>query len=124
MFILEELAKWFAVNSEAIYDTRPYRVAGEGDTRVVIDGFREEKTEWNPSDIRFTRKDDAIYAFLMAAPESRTAIIKSLADENIAKVELLGAGEIPWSKNFGVLTAKLPENLPTEYVNCLKITLA
>lgn len=55
-FILEELAKWFPVCGEAVYGTRPWRVFGEGDTRVVIDGFREDKTEWNASDYRFTKK--------------------------------------------------------------------
>jgi alpha-L-fucosidase len=31
--ILEALARWFAVNGEAIYGTRPWRIYGEGPTR-------------------------------------------------------------------------------------------
>ena len=123
VFILEELGKWFAVCGEGIYETRPYRIAGEGDTRVVIDGFREEKTAWNASDIRFTRKNDSLYAFLMAAPENGVAVIKSLTGETVRRVQLLGFGDVEWSQNFGIVTARLPEKLPTEYVNCLKITL-
>ena len=121
LFILSELGKWFDICAEAIYDTRPYRISGEGDTRVKIDGFTEEKTAWNSSDIRFTQKGDSVYAFMMAAPESRTAVIKSLAAERILDVQLLGYGKVEWSQNFGIVTAKLPDTLPTEYINCLKL---
>ena len=124
-FILEELAKWFPVCGEAVYGTRPWRVFGEGDTRVTIDGFREEKTQWNASDFRFTKKGNTLYAFLMQTPENRVAVIKSLTEaEQVRKVKLLGAGNVEFSQNFGVLTVKLPENMPTAYTNCLAITLA
>ena len=45
------------VNAEAVYGTRPWRVFGEGETRVRIEGFREDKTDWTRSDFRFTQKD-------------------------------------------------------------------
>ena len=35
-FLLEELAKWFAVCAEGVYGTRPFRVFGEGDTRCLL----------------------------------------------------------------------------------------
>lgn len=124
-FVLEELAKWFAVCAEGVYGTRPFRVFGEGDTRVVIDGFREERAEWNSSDFRFTRKDDTVYAFMMQAPDNRAAVIKSLCpEEKVESVRLLGAGEVEFVQRFGVLTVKLPEKLPTEYTNCLALKLA
>lgn len=123
-YLLEELGSWFDVCAEGVYDTRPFRTAGEGDTRVVIDGFREERTVWNESDIRFTQKDGAVYAFLMSAPQNRTAILKSFVNDAVRGVELLGCGSVPWQQSFGVLTVKLPDTLPTPYVNCLKITLA
>lgn len=122
-FILDELAKWFSVCSEAIYGTRPYKIPGEGDTRVKIEGFKEEKTVWGSSDIRFTQKDNHIYAFMMAVPANRTAVIKSLTEEKIQDIQLLGYGKVAWSQNFGVITVKLPDVLPTEYVNCLKLTI-
>ncbi len=121
-FILEELAKWFRICSEAVYDTRPFRVFGEGDTRVLIEGFREEKTEWNSSDYRFTAKEGVLYAFLMKAPDSRVAVINTLtSEEKVSSVSLLGYGPVDYAQNYGVLTVKLPEKLPTEYINCLKI---
>lgn len=123
-FILEELAGWFSVCSEAVYGTRPWRVFGEGDTRVTIDGFKEEKTEWNSSDFRFTKKGKVLYAFVMKVPDNRAVVIKSLTQrEKVKSVRLLGTGEVPYAQNFGVLTVKLPEQLPTPYTNCLAIEL-
>ncbi len=123
-YILEELAGWFAVCSEGVYGTRPWRVFGEGDTRVVIDGFREDKTEWNSSDFRFTQKGNTLYAFLLKAPQSGVAVIKSLTEQDkVRSVRLLGAGDVGFVQGFGVLNVKLPEKLPTQYTNCLAIEL-
>ena len=52
-YILDRIGAWFAVCSEAVYGTRPWRVFGEGETRVKIEGFREDKTEWTRNDFRF-----------------------------------------------------------------------
>lgn len=123
-FTLEKIAQWYAVCGEAVYGTRPFRIFGEGDTRVHIEGFREDKTEWNSSDFRFVAKENILYAFMMKASESGIAVIKSLnSDENVKSVKLLGYGDVRFSQNFGVLTVKLPEKLPTEFTNCLAIEL-
>ena len=120
---LEEIGKWFAVASEGVYGTRPWRVFGEGESRVVIDGFKESRVAWSASDYRFTAKGENVYAFLMHAPEDRRAVLRSFEGDTVAKVSLLGCGEVPFVQSFGVLTVELPENLPTEYTNCLRITL-
>ena len=123
-YILEELAKWYQVCGEAVYGTRPFRLYGEGETKVTIDGFTENKTDWGESDYRFTRKGNVVYAFLMQAPENRVAVIKSLQEtEKVKNVRLLGHGDVEYAQAFGVLTAKLPQKLPTEYTNCLALTL-
>lgn len=123
-YILEEMAAWYRVCGEGVYGTRPFRVFGEGEARVLIDGFREDRTEWTPSDWRFTRKGNTLYAFLMKVPENRVAVLKSLTqEEKVKSVRLLGAGDMEYSQNYGVLTVKLPETLPTGYVNCLAIEL-
>lgn len=120
-YILAELAKWFEVCSEAVYGTRPWRVFGEGDTRVTIDGFREEKTAWARSDFRFVQKDGAVYAFMMGIQPGETAVLRSFANDDVHSVELLGVGQVPFHKEFGVLSVQLPEKLPTNYTNVLKI---
>ncbi|MCL2105534.1 MAG: alpha-L-fucosidase [Oscillospiraceae bacterium] len=124
-WILDELAGWFAVCGEGVYATRPWRINAEGGTSVVIRDFTEEAAAWQPTDLRFVRKGNALFAFMMRAPENRVAVIRSLRpEEKVESVRLLGAGELPFAQSFGVLTAELPEELPTKYTNCLKIELA
>ena len=120
-FILDRLAGWFAVNSEAVYGTRPWRTFGEGDTRVKIDGFTEEKTDWNRSDFRFVEKDGAVYAFAMGAVPGEALVLRSFAEQEVHSVELLGAGPVPFRQEFGLLTVQLPERLPSICANALKI---
>ena len=52
MYILRELAKWNRVCGEGVFGTRPFRVSGEGQSRVVIEGFREDPVAWTSSDFR------------------------------------------------------------------------
>ncbi|MBQ9402194.1 MAG: alpha-L-fucosidase, partial [Clostridia bacterium] len=120
-FILEKLAGWFEVNSEAVYGTRPWRTFGEGDTRVKIDGFTEEKTDWNRSDFRFTQKDGAVYAFALGAAPGEALVLRSFAEMEVKSVELLGVGAVPFRHEFGLLTVQLPEKLPSICANVLKI---
>lgn len=120
-YILQKLSEWFAVCGEAVYCTRPWRVFGEGDTRVKIDGFREDKTEWTRNDFRFVQKDGAVYAFLMGAKAGETVVLRSFADEDVHSVELLGYGPLSFTKEFGVLVTALPEKLPVFCANVLKI---
>jgi len=123
-YLLDELAGWFPIAGEAVHGTRPWRQYGEGDTRVLIEGFKEEKTSWNPSDYRFTTKGNTLYAFQFVPPENRVAVIKSLtAADQVQSVRLLGAGPCEFSQAFGVLTVKLPAEMPTKYTNVLAIEL-
>ena len=120
-FILDQIGRWFAVNSEAVYGTRPWRVFGEGETRVKIEGFTENKTDWNRSDFRFVQKDGAVYAFMMNAAGGDTAVLRSFADQPVRSVELLGAGPVPFVREMGVLLVRLPDRLPSLCANVLKI---
>ena len=120
-FILDQIGKWFAVNSEAVYGTRPWRVFGECETRVKIEGFTENKTDWNRSDFRFVQKDGAVYAFMMNAAGGDTAVLRSFADQPVRSVELLGAGPVPFVREMGVLLVRLPDRLPSICANVLKI---
>lgn len=124
-FILKELAAWFAVCGEAIHGTRPWRTFGEGESRVKLEGFTEAKVEWGERDFRFAQKGNTLYSFVMRPPQSRVACITSLCGgERVKSVRLLGAGDIPFRHDFGVLLAQLPERLPTAYTNCLAIEFA
>jgi alpha-L-fucosidase len=124
-YLLKELASWIPVCGEGVYGTRPWRTSGEGFSNVLIDGFKEEAVHWTDTDFRFTAQGRTVYAFMMKAPGNRAAVIKSFApDEKVVSVKLLGSGPVPFSQNYGVLTVKLPEKLPTVYTNCLAVELA
>ena len=123
VYILEEIADWFAICGAGVHETRPWRQYGEGDTRVLIEGFKEVKTEWNSSDYRFTTKGNKLYAFILKPADNRIAVIKSLNEnETVKSVKLLGGDSLPYVQAYGVLTVKLPDSLPTKYTNCLEIT--
>lgn len=83
-----------AVNGEAIYCTRPWKVFGEGPTRARGGYFAQGKVSYTPEDFRFTKKDDALYAICMALPESGQVTIRSLAQGSgagrVNSVKLLG----------------------------------
>jgi len=122
VYILDKLEEWFKVCGEGVYGTRPWKVSGEGTSKVVINGFREERVKWEPSDFRFVQKNGALYAFVLKAADNRVAVIKSLDEsQKVEKVTLLGHGEVPFTQAYGVLNVKLPGKMPVEYANCLKI---
>ena len=121
-WILDELAKWFSVNSEAVYGTRPFRVSGEGRSKVLIDGFKEDQVDWKEDDFRFVQKDGVLYAYVMKADERKTTVIKSLnKDEKVKEITLLGKGKVNFVQHEGVLVIDLPEDRDKEYPNVLKI---
>ncbi|MDR1688635.1 MAG: alpha-L-fucosidase [Clostridiales bacterium] len=123
-FILKELAAWFKINAEGVYGTRPWKISGEGITKVHIEGFREDKTSWNETDFRFVKKDNTVYAFMMSLPRGGAAVLRSFNEgENISAVRLLGLGNLEFKHEFGVLTVKMPENMPSDFANCIAITL-
>ncbi|MDR2095973.1 MAG: alpha-L-fucosidase [Treponema sp.] len=125
LYILKEMASWFPICGEALYGSRPWRVSGEGISGVVIDGFKEDAVPWTEIDYRFTSKERTVYAFIMKVPESRVAVIRSFkAEEKAVSVKLLGSGPVPFSQNYGALTVKLPDKLPTMYTNCLAVETA
>ena len=56
--ILLEIGEWLKINGEAIYDSRVWRVAGEGPTAIDEGQFTDGKAKtFTPEDIRFTVRD-------------------------------------------------------------------
>jgi alpha-L-fucosidase len=124
---LEGLAAWMSVNSEGIYGTRPWKIHGEGPTQLA--GREQAARKYTPEDIRFTAKGETLYAYVLAWPESRTTLIKCLANNSpqvegrkITEVSLLGHdGKLEWSQTADGLTVKLPEKAPSEHAVTLRI---
>jgi len=119
--IVEGITKWMDINSECIYETRPWQIYGEGPKAesanpIKAQGFNEGKgAPYTSKDLRFTKKGDVLYAVVMEWPENNEKVlIKSLAtdspyySEGLDKVEILG-GKIKSHKfDKDGLTVELP----------------
>lgn len=127
-YIVRQMARWIKVNGDGIYGTRPWKISGEGPSRVVIEGFREDAVDWTVEDFRFTTTAGKVYAFTMRWAEGGTTVIRSLATENvpkIAQVALLGhEGPISFEQTGRGLAITLPEVKPCDYVQCFCVTFA
>lgn len=122
-WLLNELEKWFAINWEAVYGTRPWRISGEGSSSVVINGMIEEKVDWQAYDFRFVQRDGKLYAFMMSQKVANVTVIKSLSEgEHVSMVRLLGYGKVEFKQFSGALIINLPDKLPTPYANVFEIT--
>jgi alpha-L-fucosidase len=94
--VLEELGAWLEVCGEAVYNTRPWLVYGEGPTKMGRGGaFIRFSGEYTPADIRYTRSKDhkVLYATSLGKPEGKL-VLRSLnvknADGRKGEVSMLG----------------------------------
>lgn len=98
---------WLHVNSEAIYNTRPWKIYGEGPTESAKGSFADQKVPFTAEDIRFTRSGNILYLITLGIP-SKTIYCKSIAEllksDQITKIELVGSSEpVQWSFENGKL---------------------
>jgi len=132
--VLEGIGAWMDVNKECIFDTRPWKIFGEGPASegaaLSAQGFNEGKGKpFTAADFRFTTKGNVLYAIELGWP-TNAASIKSLGtaakllDKSIGGITLLGSAEkVQWSQNADALTIKPPQNTPSDVAVVFKITL-
>ena len=126
--ILRTIGKWLAVNGEAVYGTRPWKVFGEGPTHIEEGSFKDtNRAAFTPEDIRFTCSGDTLFATVLAWPESEV-LIRSLASGlnlfggEIRDVSLIGVpGNLKWQRGCDGLRVTLPHQRPSTEAFVLKI---
>lgn len=131
---LKKLGEWLRVHGEAIYDTRPWFVAGEGPTRNAVDmskqGHFNETGEarFCAHDIRFTVKDRTLYATCLGVPGDEVFINtfkQRVSEHEIRQVTMLGVdGPLEWRCDIDEgLIIQAPPQVPSEYANTFRIAL-
>lgn len=128
--LLGEIAGWMKVNGEAIHDTRPWAVYGEGGTQAETGHFKED-FDFSAGDIRFTQSKDAttLYAIALGWPADGVLRIRSLGRSGeaqvnrIENVQLLGsAGTLNFTQTAEGLVIPLPDKPASTIAVTLKIT--
>jgi alpha-L-fucosidase len=127
--ILDDITKWMAVNSEAIYSTRPWKQFGEGQettTREVVD-LRTRKA-LTADDIRFTTKNGKMYVFCLGLPEKNIEVralgtAAGLWTEKISHIRLLGSEEkLRWQMGADALEITRPTHQPSNFAITFEIS--
>lgn len=120
--VVEAIAGWMGRFSEAIYGTRPWKVAGEGPTQVGGGAFGESKlNSFSAADIRFTTKGDALYAITLGRPAD-TVTIAALKDAAVERVEMAGSSApLSFRKTSAGLVVNIPAAASHDFGVALKI---
>ena len=123
---LSEMADWVKINGEAVFDTRPWVIYGEGPTLRKGAKFNEN-SPFDPNDIRFTSKGGDIYATTLGLPTGKVVITclasgSPLVTGEPSSVTLLGGADtIQWSRTSEGLVIPLPSTPPCKSSLCFKI---
>ncbi|WP_404339733.1 alpha-L-fucosidase [Sphingomonas sp. MMS12-HWE2-04] len=123
--ILDAMAGWMAVNDEAIFGSRPWRIYGEGPTQLQT-GMQNEGAAkpFTGEDVRFTVNKGALYLLFLAWPD-RPVTIKALGEGRwngaIERMTLLGGGAVRHRRDGSGLHLTLPPRTSNAFVPVVRI---
>ena len=136
---LKEVGQWLRVCGEAIYDTRPYCVFGEGPTEIQETDFNRKKINeqletgvakedtiqsLTARDIRYTVKENVLYAILLGWPEDGHVLLKDPKrfHRPVRSVRLLGSPQdAPYEWTEEGLLVRLPSEKPCKHAFVLRL---
>lgn len=130
ILVLEGIASWMAVNGESIFNTRPWKVFGEGPAAeatnpINAQGFNEGKVKLTSKDIRFNQNGKTLYVTVMGIPNENIVVKNLSKQEKIKSIELLGSNvKVKWKQSKEALVIEKPLNSPNEMALVYKVLLA
>jgi alpha-L-fucosidase len=117
MAVLDKITDWMQMNGEAIYETRPWKISGEGPNVVKSGSFQGNSVRsLSVKDIRFTRNkaNTVLYAIALGWP-TEAMLIRSLGKSattqpgKISNVQLVGTDlKVAWKQMSDGLRVELP----------------
>jgi alpha-L-fucosidase len=125
--VLLDVGAWLNVNGDAIYGTRPWRIYGEGPTKVAAGSFHDtDTTRYTAQDFRFTTKGNVLYAIGLDWPTNGEAVIHALAStagsEHVQFVTLLGSdAKLQFDQRPDGLHVRMPTQAPAKYGYALRM---
>ncbi len=139
---LFSIGGWLERCGEAIYSTRPWKMAVEGPTgsksgSYDINMIKKQLREgaaldnrnglYTAADFRFTAGAEACYAIALGWPDDGKWVIHAMNSKNmpqISQVSLVGGGSLPFRQDDKALTVHAPAQKPFDYAWPLKILAA
>ena len=125
--VLRDVGSWLAVNGDAIYGTRPWKIYGEGPTQVAAGSFHDTDTaNYTAEDFRFTTKGNNLYAIELGWPAGGEAVIHSLGtavgSQKVESVSLVGSdARIQSRQEADGLHLQLPPQAPGKYAYVFRV---
>ena len=121
--VLLQMGAWLRINGDAIYDTRPFAVFGEGPTNAPANSIQKNHDIqiYTPQDIRYTisRSGGILYAIALGWPTDGALTLHTLYAANpylasaVCSVKLLGTNQtISFQQGLDGLHLSLPTAMP------------
>ncbi len=120
-----EMADWMAINGEAIYETRPWKVYGEGPTVIAGGAFREN-FPFTADDVRFTSKGSTLYAIALGVP-TKELRIKSISKKaaTVRDIQVVGSDQkVQWKQEEDALSIQPLAQWPSKHAVSFRIKTA
>jgi len=128
--VLEGIAAWMDINKESIFDTRPWRIFGEGPAVDAANSVKKEefnagKVKFSDKDVRYTKNGKVLYATSLGVPMGNVSLKslgKNKGNAKIKNIEVLGSKEkLSWKQYADSLVIIKPKIIPNNIAIVFKI---